>query len=108
MIVYNSHGRWNTVAWIRQLEVNERGNDFYVPTIFDECLCIWVTFDPVKAYEYDIPGDSDYFYHSLPLLEKQRIALEHITSFMVEPYHILLNYDGDGGFLLIDLSQSNG
>ena len=105
--MFNSHGAWVSVAEIRELEVEERGNEFNVPEMFDACPCIWVALDPITAYEYYIPADRDYYYHSLPLYTKLSIAEEHVTCFPMEVHYALFNYDGDGGFLLVDLRSTS-
>jgi hypothetical protein len=57
---YNSYGsKWTPLIKIKELEVNERGNEWFDDTKLDldKTMAIWVDEDPRSSVLYNLSGD---------------------------------------------------
>ena len=84
MKVYSTHGSFSTLERIRELEVEDRGNDFINPPYPDSTPALWVCIKPEDCFYYE-----------------PNFTLENLTEITIEDKHTLCNYDGNGGFLLL-------
>jgi hypothetical protein len=109
---YNSHGKWDTLKNIKELEL-DRGNEWFDDTNFDlnNTKAIWVTEKPLDALYYafppefkDIEDESEVPKYLNDEWQEFQEALkdptQHVTKInLTEAFSVL--EDDDGGYLYV-------
>ena len=102
-IGYNSHGTWSTIGELRELEANDRGNEF--PDLRgypNDTPAIWITRRPRMALRYAFTADTwSHFGSDEPLTPEEIGELRGISKIRIEPRDRIVIADGDDGLLLI-------
>lgn len=100
---WSSHGCWSTLGEIRELEVEDRENEFPEIHYPDETPAIWVCFSRREALRYlvlasevDEIEDPD---HVLTL--EQEDLLQDVVGVKLDGKCQIVHEDGDGGYLVV-------
>jgi hypothetical protein len=103
---YSTHGYWAPLKELKEIEVEDRGNDWFDDSKIDieSTEGIWITEDPKDAIQY-------LFLGSELESEEYQEALKHPEKYLIK---VDLNgaipvlQDGDGGFLYIRNREKGG
>jgi hypothetical protein len=105
-IGYSTHGHWAPLKELKEIEVEDRGNDWFDDTKIDleSTEGIWVTKDPKDAIPY-------LFMASELESEEYQEALKHPKKYLIKVNldgAIPVLEDGDGGTLYIRNRKNGG
>lgn len=100
---YNSHGHWTNLKEIRELEVDERENEFPDLAMYpDDTSAIWITTAKRKALRYRLSADEwDRIDGSGRLTKHDLEELEMVAPIRILDDDVITAADGDGGYLLL-------
>jgi hypothetical protein len=98
-IGFSTHGHWARLKDLKEIEVEDRGNDWFDDTKIDleSTEGIWIAKDPKDAIQY-------LFLASELESEEYREALKHPEKYLIQvdlTGAIPVLEDGDGGHLYI-------
>ena len=96
---FSTHGCWASLAKIKELEVEDRGNPWFEDDHLEleKWEGIWVTLDPIKALWYLFSAEDLESAEYRKALKNPELHLCRVD--LTEAIEVLK--DGDGGFLYV-------
>ena len=105
---YNSHGYSMLFSDFIKVEITERNNysiqeiNKWIKkyNINEKSRVIWITFNPIEAYLYNLSSEEKEMYETGELkINKNEIDVKQIS--LQNGFIIIESHDGDGGYLFV-------